>query len=372
MRYIHQLSGWPKFQWANDKLLALVARARHRQGILLGGMQSLGFQFQQKANLKYLATEVVKSNAIEGAVFDPASVRSSIARRMGLASEGGVSSSRDVEGAVEMILDATQNYTQPLTEDRLFGWQAALFPAGRSGIHSIAVGKFRPAESDPMQVVSGPLSRDRIRRKHIHFEAPTADRLTGEVAEFLQWFEAGVGPDPILRAGLAHFWFVTIHPFADGNGRVSRAIADMSLARSEGSGMRFYSMSAQIEAEKQEYYRILEASQKGTLDVTAWLEWFVGCFERAVLEATRSLEHILAKASRWEQINAAFEPNERQRKALNELLDGGVEELSTSKYAKLVGTSLDTALRDIKSLVEARILKSSASGGRSTKYSLAP
>ncbi len=352
--------------------MPILSEARHQQGLLLGGMQSLGFQFRQQTNLENLAVEVIKSSAIEGTVFDPASVRSSIARRMGLPSEREGSSSRDVEGAVEMILDATQQYNEPLTEDRLLGWQASLFPAGRSGIQRIAVGKWRTPEMDPMQVISGPLSRYRIHKKNIHFEAPTADRLPGEVAAFLKWFESADRTDPVLRASIAHFWFVTIHPFEDGNGRVSRAIADMALARSEGSGMRFYSMSAQIEKEKQEYYRILETSQKGGLNITAWLEWFVGCFERAVIGAADTLERIVAKAARWERFNEMVEPNERQRKVLNALLDAGEEEFSTSKYAKLAGASLDTALRDIKHLIQAGVLIPSVGGGRSTKYMLLP
>jgi Fic family protein len=352
--------------------MPILGQARHQQGLLLGGMLSLGFQFRQQTNLENLAVEVIKSSAIEGTKFDPESVRSSIARRMGLAPEMEGSSSRDVEGAVEMILDATQQYDKTLTEDRLLGWQASLFPAGRSGIHRIAVGKWRTPDMDPMQVVSGPFSRDQIRRKHIHFEAPAAERLPGEVIAFLKWFETADGTDALLRAAIAHFWFVTIHPFEDGNGRVSRAIADMALARSEGSGMRFYSMSAQIEKEKQEYYRILEVSQKGTLNITSWLEWFVGCFERSVVGAGGTLNKIIAKAARWDQLNGMVEPNERQRKVLNSLLDSGEEELSTSKYAKLAGASLDTALRDIKQLIEANVLKAGSSGGRSKRYTLFP
>lgn len=338
----------------------------------MGGMLGLGFQLRQQSNLENLASDVIKSSAIEGTLFDPASVRSSIARRMGLPPEREGSPSREVDGAVEMILDAIQLSDQPLTEDRLLGWQASLFPAGRSGIQRVAVGKWRTPEMDPMQVVSGPISRDRIRRKHIHFEAPAADRLPAEVAAFLRWFETVDGQDPVLRAAIAHFWFVTLHPFEDGNGRVSRAIADMALARSEGSGMRFYSMSAQIEKEKQEYYRILETSQKGTLDITGWLEWFVGCFERAVLGATGTLQRITAKAARWERLNRMLEPNERQRKVLNAVLDGDEDAFSTSRYAKLAGVSLDTALRDIKQLIEAGVLKPGSSGGRSRKYALSP
>jgi Fic family protein len=370
MRYIHGLPNWPHFQWDYERLMPILAQARHQQGLLLGGMLSLGFQFRQQANLANLAAEVVKSSAIEGTLFDPASVRSSIARRMGLPPEKDGASSRDVEGAVEMILDATQQYDHPLTEDRLLGWQASLFPAGRSGMKRIAVGKWRTPEMDPMQVVSGPIGRDRIRRKHVHFEAPAADRLPGEVRAFLGWFETADGTDPVLRAAISHFWFATLHPFEDGNGRVSRAIADMALARSEGSGMRFYSMSAQIEREKQEYYGILEASQKGTLNITGWLEWFVGCFERAVVGAGGTLKRITAKAARWEQLNGIVEPNERQRKVLNALLDGDEEAFSTSRYAKLAGASLDTALRDIKHLIGAGVLKPGSKGGRSRKYTL--
>ncbi|MDD2762456.1 MAG: Fic family protein [Opitutaceae bacterium] len=372
MRYIHQLPDWPHFQWSHERLTPPLAAARHRQGLLLGGMRTLGFHFRTQANLENLAAEVIMSSAIEGTVFDPAAVRSSIARRMGLPPEKETLSSREVEGAVDMLLDATQNYGQPLTEDRLLGWQAALFPAGRSGIHRIAVGQWRTPGMDPMTVVSGPTSRDQIRRKHIHFEAPTADRLQREVAAFLQWFEATDGTDPVVRAGIAHFWFVTIHPFEDGNGRVSRAIADLALARAEGSALRFYSMSSQIEQEKQGYYRVLETAQKGSLDITGWLEWFIGCFDRAVIGASGSLERIMQKAARWEQFNKIFEPNERQRKVLNALLDAGEEEISTSKFARLAGTSLDTALRDIKLMVEGGVLKPGAGGGRSTKYLLAP
>lgn len=370
MRYIHQLSKWPDFQWDYEKLTPILARARHQQGLLLGGMLSLGFQFRQETNLENLAAEVIKSSAIEGTVFDPASVRSSIARRIGLQSEKEGPLSRDIEGAVEMILDATQHYDLPLTVDRLLGWQASLFPAGRSGIQRVAVGKWRTSDMDPMQVISGPISRDHVRRKHIHFEAPAAGRLPGEVATFLRWFDTVDGTDPVLRAAVAHFWFVTLHPFEDGNGRVSRAIADMALARSEKSGMRFYSMSAQIETEKQAYYRVLETSQKGALNITDWLEWFLGCFERAVVGASGTLRHIVAKAARWEELNGKGELNERQRKVLSALLEGSEGKFSTSRYAKLAGTSLDTALRDIKQLIETGVVKAGEGGGRSRKYVL--
>ena len=372
MRYIHQLPDWPHFRWSHEKLTPMLTTARHQQGLLLGGMRTLGFHFRTQSSLENLAAEVVKSSAIEGTIFDPASVRSSIARRMGLPSEKQAASSREVEGAVDMLLDATQNYEQPLTAERLLGWQAALFPAGRSGIRRILVGQWRTSEMDPMTVVSGPINRDRIRRKHIHFEAPTADRLPREVSAFLQWFESVDRTDPVLRAGIAHFWFVTIHPFEDGNGRVSRAIADLALARAEGSALRFYSLSTQIEQEKQDYYRALETAQKGALDITGWLEWFISCFSRAVGGASLIVERIVRKTARWERFNQMVEPNARQRKVLNTLLDAAEEEVSTSKFAKLAGTSLDTALRDIRQLVEAGVLKPGPSGGRSTKYLLAP
>lgn len=370
VRYIHELPHWPRFTWDHATLLPLLARARHHQGVLLGGMQTLGFGFQQQQSLANLAAEVIKSSAIEGLIFDPVSVRSSIARRMGIPMPKTGIPSREVEGAVEMILDATKNYEHPLSKDRLLGWQAALFPTGRNGLQRIAVGKWRTPEMDPMQVISGPISKERIRRKHIHFEAPAAARLSREIAAFLKWFEEADEIDPVLRAGVAHFWLVTIHPFEDGNGRVSRAVADMALARAERSAQRFYSMSAQIEQEKQDYYRALETAQKGSLDITSWLEWFVGCFERAVSGATAALTSITAKARRWEHLSSKFDPNERQRKVINALLDHGEEVFSTSKYAKLAGTSLDTALRDITQMVQMGVLVPSESGGRSKKYAL--
>jgi Fic family protein len=271
MRYIHQDPGWPKFFWDDAKLLPVLSAVRLRQGRLLGQMGQLGFRFKAEAGLENLTAEVIKSSAIEGTIFDPEAVRSSVARRMGLPTANEASAGRDIDGAVEMLLDATQNYDKPLTEDRLLGWQSALFPTGRSGLRRILVGAWRTPEMDPMQVVSGPISREQTRRKNIHFEAPAAKRLPHEVGGFLTWFESAEGADPVLRAGLAHLWLVTIHPFEDGNGRVSRAVADMALARSEDTGFRFYSMSTQIEAQKKQYYEILERTQKGTMDVTDWL-----------------------------------------------------------------------------------------------------
>lgn len=333
-------------------------------------MEGLGFRFRSEAALENLAAEVIKSSAIEGTVFDPESVRSSIARRMGIQPADNAASDRNVEGAVEMMLDATQQYAVPLNMDRLLGWQSSLFPGGRNGIHRVLTGQWRTPEMDPMQVVSGPISRDRVRAKNIHFEAPTADRLVVEIERFLRWFEGPAETDPVLRAGLAHLWFVTIHPFEDGNGRVSRAIADLALARADGSALRFYSMSTQLEAEKKQYYQALEKAQKGTLDITGWLTWFLGCLDRALQGAEVSLARIIRKATLWDSINHTTGINDRQRLVINALLDGSDPGLSTSRYAKLAGCSLDTALRDIKLLVDAGVLTPGPRGGRSTKYQL--
>lgn len=352
--------------------MPILLEVRHRQGHLLGRMEGLGFRFRSEAALENLTAEVVKSSAIEGTVFDPASVRSSISRRMGIHASDTAATNRNVEGAVEMMLDATRNYSEPLTVERLLSWQSSLFPGGRSGMKSILVGRWRTSEMDPMQVVSGPVGRDTIRRKNIHFEAPPAERLPVEVEHFLEWFESPDQTDPMLRAGLAHFWFVTIHPFEDGNGRVSRAIADLALSRADGSAMRFYSMSTQIESEKKQYYLALEKAQKGTLDITGWLSWFLDCLGRALQGAEASLARIIRKAATWEWINQTSTISDRQRLVINALMDGSDAELSTSRYAKLTRCSLDTALRDIKPLLDAGILAPGPSGGRSTKYKLQP
>lgn len=372
--YIHQHPDWPNFTWNEAELAPLLIRVRHRQGHLLGHMKGLGFRFRSEAALENLTTEVIQSSAIEGTRFDPSAVRSSIARRLGVQAADSAATDRQVEGAVDMLFDATQNYAAPLTVDRLLGWQASLFPGGRSGLQRVLVGQWRTSEMDPMQVVSGPIGRDVIRRKNIHFEAPAAGRLPAEVDRFLAWFEKNDSTDLVLRAGIAHFWFVTLHPFQDGNGRVSRALADLALARADGSPLRFYSMSAQIEAERKHYYRALEHSQKGTPDLTLWLAWFLGCLDRALQRAEETSAGIIRKAATWDWINhtqtAAL--HERQRLVINALLDGAAPDLSTSRYAKLAHCSLDTALRDIKSLIEAGILRPGSAGGRSTTYHLAP
>ena len=362
--YIHGLPDWPEFRWDNKVLAEPIAAVRHRQGRLVGRMEGLGFPLRSEAILQSLTEEVVKSSEIEGAMLDREAVRSSIARRLGIDIGALTPADRDVEGVVEMMLDATQKYDQPLTEERLFGWPAALFPTGRSGTKWITVGAWRDDRSGPMQVVSGPLGRERV-----HYEAPNAARVAQEMKAFLTWFEGENGIDPVLKAALAHLWFVTIHPFDDGNGRIARAIADMQLARSEKSAQRFYSMSAQIRAERNAYYEMLEATQKGGLDITPWLEWFLACLGRAFEGAEGILASVLRKARFWERhAGAGF--NERQRDMLNRLLDGFEGKLTSSKWAAIEKCSPDTALRDITDLVERRILQKDKAGGRSTSYSL--
>ena len=329
-------------------------------------MDALGFELRSESGLLALTEEIVTSSAIEGEILDPRAVRSSIARRLGLDAAGLPRAGRDVEGVVEMMLDATREFEQPLTKERLFDWHASLFPTGRSGMRQIKVGAWRPAEAGPMQVVSGPVGREKV-----HFEAPAAERIETDMARFLAWLNALADTlDPVLKAGIAHFWFVTIHPFEDGNGRIARAIADMELARADGTKDRFYSMSSQIAAERKDYYLQLEAAQRGDLDLTRWLAWFLGCLGRALDGADRVVAGVLRKAALWQRVHR-HPVNERQRKVINRLLEGFQGHLTTSKYAKLARCSTDTALRDIRELVNRGILLRNAGGGRSTSYRLA-
>lgn len=364
--YIHELPNWPRFDWHRERLAEPLADVRHRQGRLIGHMEALGFNLRQEAVLQTLTADVLKSSEIEGEQLDAEQVRSSIARRLSMDIGALKPADRHIEGVVEMMLDATRHYDQPLTDERLFSWHASLFPTGRSGMTKIRVGAWRDDSASPMQVVSGPIGKE-----HVHFQAPAAERLDRDVQAFLNWFNANADMDLVLKAGLAHLWFVTIHPFDDGNGRIARAIADMTLARSENSSQRFYSMSAQIRQERGAYYGILEEAQKGTLDITPWMEWFLGCLGRAIDGAQTTLSAVLAKARFWEAI-AGISINERQRLVLNRLLDGFEGKLTTSKYAKLAKCSQDTALRDILLLVERGILARNPEGGRSTSYALAP
>jgi Fic family protein len=328
-------------------------------------MESLGFAFQKQAELDTLTLEVLKSSEIEGEHLDADQVRSSMARRLGMDVGGAEAIDRQVEGAVEMMIDATRNYAQPLTAERLFGWQAALFPTSRSGMRKIAVGAWRRDAHGPMQIVSGPIGQEKV-----HYEAPAASLLDGEMAAFLDWANDGADTtDPVLRAAIAHLWFVTIHPFDDGNGRVARAIADWALSRSENTPQRFYSMSAQIRHERKDYYDVLEATQKGTLDITPWLAWFLGCLGRAFDGTEVTLGKVLRKARFWD-VQAPATLNERQRDMVNRLLDGFKGKLTTRKWATIEKCSHDTALRDIQDLIEKGLLKRDPARGRSTSYSL--
>lgn len=364
-RYIHELKGWPQFRWNQEALAALLANAHHHQGRLVGRMEALGFALRSEAELQTLTEDVIKSSEIEGEKLDREQVRSSIARRLGMHVGGLIPADRNVEGVVEMMLDATRKFDKPLSVRRLFDWHAALFPTGRSGMTRIRVGQWRDDKTGPMQVVSGPVGRERV-----HYEAPAARRLGKEMREFLAWFDGKKDIDPLLKAGIAHLWFVTIHPFDDGNGRIARAIADMVLARAEHGAQRFYSMSAQIRVERKAYYDILEETQKGDLDITPWLDWFLGCLQRAIDGAETTLASVLTKANFW-KVHAGEPFNDRQRKVLNRLLDGFEGKLTSSKWAALGKCSQDTASRDIDDLLTRKILVKEPGGGRSTSYALA-
>jgi len=365
MTFIYEKPGWPQFSWDSDALAAPLAAVRHKQGKHLGKMEALGFELRAEANLSVLTSEVVNSSAIEGETLNREEVRSSIARRLGLDVAGLPEPGREVEGVVEMTLDATQNFEAPLTNDRLFGWHASLFPTARSGMSRITVGAWRPKEAGSMKVVSGPIGREKV-----HFEAPGAERLESEMARFLEWVNSPPTIDPVLKAGIAHFWFVTIHPFEDGNGRIARAIGDMALSRADGTKDRFYSLSSQIEAERKEYYLQLEAAQRGNLDITQWLTWFLACLDRAIGNAEERLAIVLYKARLWQRINRR-PVNNRQREVINRMLDRFEGFLTTSKYAKLAKCSQDTALRDIRELLERGIIVQNPGRGRSTSYRLA-
>lgn len=362
--YVHELPEWPSFRWSHDVLATQLGRVRHHQGRLIGRMEGLGFQLRAEAVLQSLTEDVLKSSEIEGEFLNRDQVRSSLARRLGMDIGALSPVDRDVEGVVEMMLDATQNYAEPLTKARLLAWHAALFPTGRSGMSKIKVGAWRTEESGPMQVVSGPIGRERV-----HFEAPHASALESEMRSFLKWFNAKPAIDPVLFAAIAHLWFVTIHPFEDGNGRIGRAIADMALARSEGSPRRFYSLSAQIRVERKPYYDQLEAAQHGDLDITPWIAWFLGCLDRAFAGSESVLASVFRKASFWEA-HAGAPLNDRQRTVVNRLLDGFEGKLTSSKYAALAKCSQDTASRDIDDLTGRGILAKDPGGGRSTGYVL--
>jgi Fic family protein len=362
--YIYQNTYWPDFTWNDKQLLIPLGRVRNLQGKLIGKMEAIGFSLREEAMLETLTIDVVKSTEIEGEFLDSNQVRSSIARRLGMDIAGLITSDRDVEGIVEMMLDATQNYEQTLTKGRLCNWHAALFPSGRSGIHKIIVADWRKDETGPMQVVSGPMGKEKV-----HYQAPAAELVDNEMSRFIEWFNNEAPIEPVIKACIAHLWFVTIHPFDDGNGRIARAIADMQLARADKTNQRFYSMSAQIERLKKAYYDILEKTQRGSMDVTGWLQWFFDCLIGALEATDITLAKVLTKAKFWEK-HAATILNDRQKLMINKLLDNFTGKLNTSKWAKIAKCSQDTALRDIQDLIGKEIFLKESGGGRSTSYVL--
>jgi Fic family protein len=360
-KYIYQRKNWTDFVWNYNKISYTLGEVRHLQGKLLGTMDGLGFSSKAEAMLETLTLDIMKSSEIEGEKLNRKQVRSSIAKRLGLETGGLISTDRNVEGVVEMLLDATQNYTQPLSEDRLFGWHSALFPSGRSGMYKIEVGKYRTGE---MQVVSGAMGKEKV-----HYEAVPAKDVKAEMDKLINWVNKNSKIDFVIKSAIAHLWFVTIHPFDDGNGRIARAISDMLLARSDGSSQRFYSMSNQILKERKQYYAALEKTQWGDSDITFWLDWFLNCLKNSLVSTETTLKSVLNKADFWKKI-APITINDRQRLVINKMLDNFYGKLTSSKWAKITKCSSDTALRDIKDLMEKGILKQDNAGGRSTNYSL--
>lgn len=360
--FIYQRDGWPAFKWDSDQLIGLLSKARNLQGRLIGRMESLGFELRQEALLDTLSLDVLKSTEIEGEFLDPDQVRSSIARKLGMEIAGSVQSDRNVDGMVEMMLDATQNCFKPLTVDRLFDWHAALFPTGRSGMYKIIVADWRKDTTGPMQVVSGALGKEKV-----HFQAPDSSSLKNEINTFLHWFNHKEDIDLVIKAAVAHLWFVTLHPFEDGNGRIARALTDMLLAQADKSSQRYFSISAQIKKERKQYYLVLEKVQKGNLDITDWIAWFLNCLINAVKSSDSVLNKVLFKADFWNRHSNTL-INERQKKLLNRVLDGFDGKLTSSKWAKIAKCSKDTAIRDINDLIEKKMLQKESAGGRSTNY----
>jgi Fic family protein len=366
-KYIWQANDWPNWRFDLAALARPLAEVSRAQGLLMGRLADVGMALRDQASLSALTEDVIKTSEIEGERLNAMSVRSSIARRLGVDIGALAPVDRHVEGVVEMVLDATANCNAPVTRERLFGWHAALFPTGYSGLARIKVGAWRDDATGPMQVVSGPLGRQRV-----HYQAPAADRLGPETTRFLVWADGATGEPPLIKAGLAHLWFVTLHPFDDGNGRIARAVGDLFLARADGSPQRFYSLSAQIQRERKTYYDILERTQKQSLDVTAWLAWFLTALHRAVDQAQHTLDAVLVKTRFWQRwAGPASAPlNERQLKLVNRLLDGFEGKLTSSKWAAIATCSPDTALRDITDLLARGVLRKSDAGGRSTNYEL--
>lgn len=362
--FIYQQNNWPGFVWNSDEIISLLSEARNLQGRLTGKMESLGFDMRAEALLETLTLDVLKTSEIEGEHLNAGQVRSSIARKLGMEIAGLVTSDRSADGVVEMMLDATQNCFEPLTTERLFDWHAALFPSGRSGMYKITVADWRKDMTGPMQVISGAMGKEKV-----HFRAPDSSGLDREMNLFLNWFNKNAEIDPVIKAAVAHLWFITIDPFDDGNGRIARAITDMLLARSDKSTQRFYSMSAQIRLERKQYYEILEKTQKGDLDITVWIRWFLNCLVNALKSTDAVLKRVLFKAD-FRNMHSDTVINERQKKILNKILDGLDGKLTSSKWAKMAKCSKDTAIRDINDLIEKDILQKESAGGRSTSYEL--
>jgi Fic family protein len=363
-KYLYQYSNWPNFTWESEQLLPLLSLVRNKQGRLIGKMAALGFNLRNEANLEILTEEILKSTEIEGEILEKEQVRSSIAKRLGLDVTGLVHSNHNVDGIVDLMLDAIGYFDQELTKKRLLSWHTSLFPGGQSGMFPIITGNWRDDSLGPMQVVSGAMGKERV-----HFQAPSAQLLEVEMHQFFDWFNKDNETDSVLKAGVAHLWFLTLHPFDDGNGRIARALTDMLLARSDEQSYRFYSMSVQIRKERNAYYLHLEKSQKGELDITAWLEWFLTCLLHAITHSDELLEKIIVKHFFWLEHRRTV-LNERQHKILNKLLEGFEGVLNTTKWAKMGKCSQDTALRDIQDLIEKGVLIKSPQGGRSTNYVL--
>ena len=363
-KYIWQAKDWPNWRYDLATLAGSMTEVSRAQGLLMGRLADVGMALRDQASLVTLTEDVIKTSEIEGETLNVESVRSSIARRLGVDIGALAPVDRHVEGVVEMVLDATANCQAPVARERLFGWHAALFPTGYSGLSRINVGAWRDDASGPMQVVSGPIGRQRV-----HFEAPPADRLQTETSRFLDWVNGTSNEPPLIKAGLGHLWLITLHPFDDGNGRIARAIGDLLLARADGNTQRFYSLSAQLQREREAYYDILERTQKQSMDVTEWLAWFLDALHRAVGQAQHTLDAVLMKARFWQRW-ATTPLNERQVKLLNRLLDGFEGKLTSSKWAAIAKCSPDTALRDITDLLARDVLQKSDAGGRSTSYEL--
>jgi Fic family protein len=360
--YIHELESWSNFTWRLDQLILPLSEVHFLQGRILGKMEALGFSLQKEAFLETLTLDVLKTSEIEGERLNAEQVRSSIARQLGLEIAGSIPSDRHVDGVVEMMLDATQNFNDPLSSDRLFNWHSALFPTGRSGMYPISVGRWRTDKKGPMQVISGAFGKEKI-----HFQAPDSYKIEPEMALFLEWFNTNNTLDSVIKAGVAHLWLLTIHPFDDGNGRIARAVTDLLMARSDTSAQRFYSLSAQIQLDRNAYYTILEKTQKGNLDLTEWLQWFLETLIKALKSTDTLLKRVLFKGEFWQK-NNLISLNDRQKRMLNKILDGFDGHLTSDKWAKISKCSKDTAIRDLNDLLSKNILQKDEAGGRSTRY----